>query len=204
MLSQLVQRGEVAAAGRDGRDQLWDLAERVYPDDPPVPIEEATRIRADRRLRALGIARSKGTEVPGESHHVGDAGEPAVIEGVRGEWRVDPAQLGRRFEGRAALLSPFDRLVANRKRLNDIFEFDYLLEMYKPAAQRMWGYYALPILYADRLVGKLDAKAEREAGALKVNAIHEDVPFTKTMTKAVQREIDDLARWLRLDVRMPD
>jgi uncharacterized protein YcaQ len=204
MLSQLVQRGEVAAAGRDGRDQLWDLAERIYPDDPPVPIDEALCIRARRRLRALGIARPKGTQVPGEPYYVGDAGEPAVVDGTRGEWRVDPAQLGQPFEGRAALLSPFDRLVVDRKRLDDVFEFDYLLEMYKPAAQRMWGYYALPILYGDRLVGKLDAKAERDAGVLRINAIHEDVPFTKTMTKAVQREIDGLARWLDLDVAMSE
>ena len=91
---------------------------------------------------------------------VGEAGEPAVVEGVPGQWRVDPAQLGQPFTGRAALLSPFDRLVADRKRLDELFEFDYILEMYKPAAARIWGYYALPILYGDRMVGKLDAKAE--------------------------------------------
>ena len=74
--------------------------------------------------------------------------------------------------GRAALLSPFDRLLADRKRMSEVFEFDYILEMYKPAAQRRWGYYALPILYGDRLVGKLDARADREAGVLRVAAVH--------------------------------
>jgi hypothetical protein len=73
--------------------------------------------------------------------------------------------------------------------------------MYKPAAKRRWGYFALPILYGDRLVGKLDAIADRKAGVLRVNAIHEDVSFSKAMTAGVRREIDDLAAWLGLEVR---
>ncbi len=76
-----------------------------------------------------------------------------------------------------------------------------LLEMYKPAAKRRWGYFALPILYADRLVGKVDATADRHAGVLRVDAIHQDLPFDQTMTAAVQGEIKDLARWLELDLR---
>ncbi|HLN78604.1 MAG TPA: crosslink repair DNA glycosylase YcaQ family protein [Nocardioidaceae bacterium] len=200
MLDMLVLRGEVAVAGREGRDKLWDLASRIYPDDLPVPAEDARRLRDERRLGALGIARSKGAKMPGEPVDVGGAGEPAVIEGVKGEWRVDPAQLGQPFAGRAALLSPFDRLLYDRKRLSEIFEFDYYLEMYKPAAKRRWGYYALPILYGDRLVGKLDAKADREAGELQIRAVHQDMPFSKAMTAAVDREIADLAGWLDLEV----
>ena len=72
--------------------------------------------------------------------------------------------------------------------------------MYKPAAKRRWGYFALPILYADRLVGKLDATADRKSGVLRVDAVHRDVDFTKTMTADVDREIADLARWLELDL----
>ncbi len=75
--------------------------------------------------------------------------------------------------------------------------------MYKPAAKRRWGYFALPILYGDRLVGKLDAAADRKAGVLRVNAIHRDVAFTQTMTAAVRREIKDLAQWLGLDLTLP-
>ena len=75
--------------------------------------------------------------------------------------------------------------------------------MYKPAARRRWGYFALPILYADRLVGKLDATADRKAGVLRVHAIHQDVPFTETVTEAVSREIGDLAHWLGLDLTLP-
>ena len=72
--------------------------------------------------------------------------------------------------------------------------------MYKPAAKRRWGYFALPILYGDRLAGKLDATADRNAGVLRVNAIHQDMPFGKAMTAAVDHEIKDLARWLGLDL----
>jgi uncharacterized protein len=204
MLGFMEQRGEVAVAGRrQGRERVWDLAERVYPDDRVVPYVESLRIRKERRLRALGIARARDAECPVEPNDVGEVGEPAVVEGVRGTWRVDPRQLdrglgGQAFTGRAALLSPFDRLVYDRKRTTELFEFEYQLEMYKPAAKRRWGYYALPILYHDRLIGKLDATADREAGTLFVDAIHEDDPFTKAMTTAVRREIKDLAAWLHL------
>lgn len=200
LLDLMVQRGEVAAAGGWGRDRLWDLAERVYPDDPVPSEEEADRTRRQRRLQALGLARSRLPEAPGDGFAVGDAGEPGEVEGVKGEWRVDPTYLDRPFEGRAALLSPFDRTVADRKRVAELFEFDYLLEMYKPVAKRRWGYYALPILYGDRLVGKLDATADRKAGRLLVHAVHEDVPFTSAMTAAVWAEIKDLARWLDLEM----
>ena len=204
MLNQLVERGEVAAAGGSGRERLWDLASRVYPDDPVPEAEEARRLRDQRRLTSLGIARAKTTKLPLEPVDVNEAGEPAVVEGVKGAWRVDPSQLGQPFSGRAALLSPFDRLLADRRRVSELFDFDYILEMYKPAAARIWGYYALPILYGDRLVGKLDATADRREGELRVAAIHQDVPFTKAITVAVDREIRDLAGWLDLELVLPD
>ncbi|MEV0717899.1 crosslink repair DNA glycosylase YcaQ family protein [Asanoa sp. NPDC050611] len=201
LLDIMSVRGEVAVAGRQGRDRLWDLAERVWPDEPPVPIDEAARRRDQRRLRALGIARAKTTKVPIEPYDVGAAGEPAVVEGVKGTWRVDPAHLdGRPFTGRTALLSPFDRLIHDRRRLQEIFGFEYGLEMYKPAGQRRWGYYALPILHGDRLVGKLDATADRRAGVLRVGAVHQDEPFTREVTAAVDGEIASLASWLGLEV----
>jgi uncharacterized protein len=198
LLEFMEQRGEVAVSGRNGWERLWDLADRVYPDGPVVPAEEARARRDDRRLRSLGIARATGPECPAERQDVGDVGEPAVIKGVRGTWRVDPEQLGKPFRGRAALLSPLDRLVVDRKRMAEIFEFDYTLEMYKPAAKRRWGYYALPILYGDRLVGKLDAEADRRACVFRVNAIHQDAEFTDAMADAIDAEIRDLARWLQL------
>jgi uncharacterized protein YcaQ len=203
LLEFMVLRGEVAIAGRRGGDRLWDLAGRVYPDDPVVPRDEALRMRNQRRLRALGIARARGPECPVEPVDVGEAGEPAVVEGVKGTWRVDASLLGQPFSARAALLSPFDRLIHDRKRTIELFEFDYQLEMYKPAAKRRWGYFALPILYGDRLVGKLDATADRRAGVLRVDAIHQDEPFDEAMTAAVDGEIKDLAVWLELGLTLP-
>jgi uncharacterized protein YcaQ len=200
MLELMSSRGEVAVAGRKRRERLWDLASRVYPDDPVMPADEALRLRKERWLRALGIVRAHGPERPAEPPDVAEPGEPAVVEGVRGRWRVDPAQLGQPFSGRAALLSPFDQLIHDRKRTLELFEFDYQLEMYKPAARRRWGYFALPVLYEDRLVGKVDATADRKGGVLRVDAIHEDVPFSRAMTAAISAEIKDLARWLGLDL----
>jgi uncharacterized protein len=200
MLEFMAIRGEIAIAGRVGRERIWDLPERVYPADIVVPsAEEAERARNERRLASLGIAREKTRAMPMEPTDVGEAGEPAVVEGVKGEWRVDPAALDRDFEGRTALLSPFDRLVHDRVRAEELFDFEYTLEMYKPAAKRRWGYFALPILHGDRLVGKLDAKADHKASVLRVNAIHEDVKFTRAITKGVQAELEDLTSWLGLD-----
>lgn len=200
MLEMLALRGELAVAGRRGRDRLWDLASRVYPDDDPVPTADAHRIRNERRLRALGISRAHGPVSPGEPNGVEDVGEPAVIDGVKGEWRVDPTYLGGTFSVRAAIISPIDRLVYDRQRMAEIFDFDYTLEMYKPAAQRRWGYWAMPIVYGDCLVGKVDATTDRKAGVLRVDAVHQDVPFTKTITAKVRSELTDLAHWLDVEL----
>jgi hypothetical protein len=201
MMLELMQgRGEIAIAGRVGRERLWDLAGRVYAAGAEAPsVEEAERIRNERRLAALGIARVQARAMPMEPIHVGEAGEPAVVEGVKGEWRVDPAYLVGGFRGRTALLSPFDRLIHDRVRTEELFEFEYTLEMYKPAPKRRWGYFALPILHGDRLVGKLDAVADRKASVLRVHAIHEDVSFSRAMTTAVRKEIENLAAWLGLE-----
>jgi uncharacterized protein YcaQ len=200
MVEMLVQRGEVAVAGRRGRDPLFDLAERIYPDDEPMPTQDALRIRNERRLRALGIARARGPVSPGEPNGVDDAGEDAVVEGVRGRWRIDSRYLEGRFAGRVAVLSPLDRLVFDRARMAELFEFDYQLEMYKPAASRRWGYWALPVLDGDRLVGKVDATTDRRRGVLRVNAIHEDEPFPKRRTAALHAELTDLAAWLGVEL----
>ncbi len=204
MLELLALRGHVAIAGRKGRQRYWDLPERVYPADlPTLDLDTALRHRNERRLAALGIARSTGPQIPGEPPYVGEAGEEVTVDGTPGTWRVDPAYVGLPFEGRTALLSPFDRLVHDRVRAEQLFGFEYILEMYKPKDKRRWGYFALPVLHGDRLVGKLDATADRKTGTLVVNAIHEDVRFTKATSAAVRAEIEDLAAWLGLDVTRP-
>ena len=191
MLEFLAARGVVAVAGRRGKERLWDLPERIYPaGTTAVPIDEAWKIRNERWLRALGVARPKV---------VGDAGIAAEIEGTTGAWRVDPEATAEGFEGRTAILSPFDRLSHDRARARDLFDFDYFLEMYKPREKRRWGYFALPVLHDDRLVGKVDAIADRKASALDVHAIHEDVTFTGAMDAAVRAELQALADWLGLD-----
>jgi uncharacterized protein YcaQ len=191
MLEFLAAHGDIAVAGRQGRQRLWDLAERVYPADTPVVAAgEARRIRDERRLRSLGVARPQ---------LVGEAGIPIEIEGTPGVWRVDPGATAEGFEGRTALLSPFDRLIHGRTRTLELFEFEYLLEMYKPAARRRWGFFALPVLHHDRLVGKVDAAADRDASGLRVHALHRDVPFSRAMTDAVDAELVSLAGWLGLD-----
>ncbi|WP_134767961.1 crosslink repair DNA glycosylase YcaQ family protein [Nocardioides sp. 1609] len=203
LLAQMVERGEVARAGQDGRDPLWDLAERIYPDDPVPDVAEAERLRDEKRLRSLGIARARSPKMPIEPNGVGAAGVPAVVDGVKGAWRVEPSLLDLAFTARTALLSPLDRLVADRRRLAEVFEFDYVLEMYKPVAQRIWGFWAMPVLHGDRLVGKLDATADRDAGVLRVTAVHEDDPFDPRTRAAVQDEIAALADWLGLALELP-
>ncbi len=203
LIEMMEARGDVAVAGREGRDRLWDLAERIYPDGPSLPVDEALAIRAQRRLAGLGIAREKTTETPGEPNSVGPVGEEAVIDGVRGRWRVDPeqlARLGEPFAGRTVLISPLDRLIFDRKRMVDLFAFDYQLEMYKPVAKRRWGYFALPVLRGDHFVGKVDATADHEHGTLRVDAVHDDVGLSRTARAEVDAEITALARWLGLDV----
>ena len=203
MLEILMMCGEVAIVGRAGRERLWDVAGRVYPAGIEIPsVEEAERIRNERRLRALGIARAKGAKMGIEPVDVGEAGEPAVVDGVAGEWRVDPEALDQDFEGRTALLSPFDRLAYDRLRAQELFDFEYALEMYKPKDKRRWGYFALPVLHEDRLVGKVDATADRKRGLLEVHAVHEDVRFTLAITKSLHAELEALSSWLGLELAL--
>ena len=191
MLDFLASRGEVAVAGRLGRQRLWDLAERIYPAGVPVvPANEARTIRDQNWLRSLGVARPK---------LVGDAGIPVEVEGTSGLWRLDPEATAEGFEGRTALLSPFDRLIHDRVRAVELFDFEYTLEMYKPKDKRRWGFFALPVLHHDRLLGKVDATADRKTSRLAVHAVHQDVSFTKAMTAAVTAELRALAQWLGLD-----
>jgi len=203
MLELLCRTGDVAISGRRGKFRTWDLPERVYPADLDVPSYDEARMMLDaRRLASLGIARPS-SKVQGEEIGAAGLGEPVVVDGITGEWRVDADALAASedaFEPRTALLSPYDRLVYDRDRVLELFDFEYVLEMYKPAAKRRWGYFALPILHGDRLVGKFDAKADRKAGVLRVFAVHEDFPWEPEIGDAVDAEIEALAAWLGVEV----
>ena len=194
LLEFLWSRGYVAVAGRQGKQRIWDLAERIYPDAvEPVPLDEATRVRNELRLRCLGLARPRV---------VGDAGVGCTVDGVTGRWRVDADALAAADEpidGRTALLSPFDRLVHDRKRAEELFGFDFTLEFYKPAAKRRFGYYVLPIVHRDRLIGKTDLIADRDEGVLRVLAMHDDVGFSRGERRGIDAELAALASWLGLD-----
>ncbi|WP_438354022.1 DNA glycosylase AlkZ-like family protein [Microbacterium sp. CJ88] len=200
MLDFLLRQGEVAIVRREGRTRIWDLAERVYPAGlPEYSDDEAARLREERSLQASGIARP---------HHwwsgVGkETGEPAVVEGSTVRFRVDPealTALDDEPEGRVAFLNPYDGLLFDRRRLQELFEFTYVLEQFKPAPQRVYGYFAHPILLGDRFVGMLDAEVDRTNEVLRVNAIHEFLPFEPEEMDMVRAEIDDLAEWLGVAV----
>jgi uncharacterized protein YcaQ len=194
MLEYLSGQGRIAIAGRAGNERLWDLAERVLPTGSPrIPLEEANRLRARRRLRSLGVVRA------GSPDDVGSEGVEAEIAGVRGRWRVEPELLERPFAGRTALLSPFDRLVYDRAVTQALFGFEYRLEIYVPVPKRRWGYYVLPVLHDERLVARVDARADRKAGVLRVPALHLEPGSNASALEATTAELGELAAWLGLD-----
>lgn len=199
MLDFLQRQGEVAVVGREGRHRRWDVAERVYPQGlPEYDLETAERLLDERRLQAAGIAKQKSPWTP-----VGDAGEPATIEGSKRRYRVDPralAALEEQEDGRVAFLSPYDGILFDRPRLLEIFDFEYVLEQFKPKAQRKYGYFSHPILMGDRFVGMLEAEVDRKTETLVVSAVHEFLPFEAEEDEMVRSEINDLAEWLGVTV----
>jgi uncharacterized protein YcaQ len=199
MLDFLQQQGEVAVAGREGRQRRWDLAERVYPTDlPEYDVDEAARLLNERRLQAAGIARQRSPFTP-----VGDAGEPATVDGSNQKWRVDPeaiAAIESDEGGRVAFLNPYDGMLFDRPRLRELFEFEYVLEQFKPKPQRRYGYFAHPILMGDRFVGMLEAEVDRKREVLEVAAVHEFLRFEAEEDEMVRAEIADLAEWLGVEL----
>lgn len=203
MLDVLARQGIVAIVGREGRHRRWDLAERVYPAHLPQHSEqEAARLLSERRLQASGLARAHWywSGVDKES------GEAATVEGSRVRFRVDPAAVTALEQedigGRVAFLNPYDGLLFDRRRLEEIFGFTYVLEQFKPKSQRVYGFFAHPILLGDRFAGMLDARVDRDHGLLHVNAIHEFEPFRPAESDLVHEEIEALADWLQVDLRL--
>jgi uncharacterized protein YcaQ len=194
LLEYLSASGRVAVAGRAGNDRLWDLAERVLPTDSRrISREQAEVERARRRLRSLGVVPA------GSPYDVGDLGVEVQIEGVRGRWRAEEELVDRAFAGRTAILSPFDRLVYDRGATKAVFGFEHRLEIYVPAAKRRWGYYVMPVLHGDRLVARVDARADRSAKVLVVSAMHLEAGATESDLEATRAELEELAAWQRLE-----
>lgn len=167
MLEILEGKGLVAVAGRRNGQRLWDLAERWWPETERVRLHDAERMLAEKRFRALGV---RLTKQGWEAH--ADAGDGPVPD-------------------RAVLLSPFDRLVHDRERAEALFGFRYRLEMFVPKAKREYGYYVLPLLVGDRLVGRAEPRFDRKTGTLELLGAWGD-------TSRLDEALSDLASWLNV------
>ena len=172
MLGVLNAMGEVAVVGRRGKQRVWDLAERWYPETERIPWAEAKRQIEEKRLRSLGVELRRGRLIA----------HPEAVDGPV------PA-------ARITFLSPFDRLVHDRDRALALWDFFYRLEMYVPKAKREYGYYVLPILRGDRVVGRIEPLHDRKAGVLRVLGI-----WWEGRAYAVDRPLKDLARWLNAEL----
>jgi uncharacterized protein len=224
MLDVLWTQGFVMVAGRRGGQKLWDLSERCLPDWTPRerlgPLQ-ATRRAAELSLRSLGVAtaghiRGNFTQrrYPGfERILVRMLREgsvvPVGVEDPRGRlpgvWLVHAEDVGMldRLEAgvcqpRTTLLSPFDNLIRDRARMELLFDFDYRMEIYVPKAKRRYGYYVLPVLHGERLIGRTDLAMDRRREVLVVRAAHAEpgAPATKTAARAVARAVKELAGFL--------
>jgi uncharacterized protein YcaQ len=166
MLQILNVRGVVAVAGRTGGHRLWDLAERWYPEVETISLHDAERIFAARRFRALGV-------------QLGRSG-----------WEAHPDIPADPVPDRVTFLSPFDRLVHDRNRAEALFDFHYRLEMYVPKAKREYGYYVLPMLVGDRIVGRVEPRFDRKTRQLEVLGAWGD-------TSRADEALASLTAWLR-------
>ena len=221
MLEILWNAGQLAISRREGTQRVWDLFERVFPEsieelpDPMVAVE-----LLDRQLRVRGLDRPGwgGALEAGALPFRDDAeaslradgvAVPVEVDGLPGEWLAHAEALAELDAGawqpRTVLLGPFDPLVADRDRALQLFDFRLLLEIYKPAAKREFGYYVLPILHGDRLIGRIDPVMDRRARVLRVNAIHAEPDAPRNAWKAIEGAMNELAEWLGAEsVELPD
>jgi uncharacterized protein YcaQ len=220
MLEALWNAGEIVIAGRVGGFQRsYDLAERVIPRDvldAPEP-DEATRLRelALRAVRARGALTDSGVvehwRLRGGAARIRPHADVLVADGILERVRVDDgkadvlvvagADLDPPRPAAAVLLSPFDNLLWDRPFAQRVLGFEHLIEVYKPAPQRQFGYYVLPFLWRDRVVGRADLKSERREGALVVKALHLErgVRHSTALDDAFDRALDRLRRTVGLE-----
>ena len=218
MLERLWNHGDLVIAGRDGFQRVYDLAERVIPRpllDAPAPSEhQVLRMFAEQAVRARGVLTETGMKehwrLKGGVARIRPVVDELVAEGRLRRLRVDDgaadvlvapdAELDRPAPRAAVLLSPFDNLLWDRRFASRILGFDHLIEVYKPAPQRRYGYYVLPFLRGDRIVGRADLKSERQEGRLVVRAFHREdgVRASGALDDALDRALGRLARSIGL------
>jgi uncharacterized protein len=224
MLQNLWHAGEIGVARREGIQRVWDLAERCLPDWTPRETwtpEQITQAAAQKAIRALGVAqpnhikihftRGRYPEMPAALTKLVAEGkiEPVTIvhEGASlpGTWYLHTADVplleriqAGDWQPRTMLLSPFDNLICDRKRLKQMFNFDYTIEIYVPQAKRQYGYYVLPILHGDRLIGRMDVRYERARKTLVLHAVYAE--GTGALSQEILVEVGEavrgLAAWL--------
>jgi uncharacterized protein YcaQ len=214
-LEYLFWTGDVTTAKREGFERIYDVPERVLPGgalNAPTPSRaDAMRELARQSARALGIATETDIRdyfrlpVACARQAVQELAEQGEILELPVEGWNKPAFVwkdarpARRFD-RATVLSPFDPLVWNRDRAHRLFGFHYRIEIYTPAPKRQYGYYVLPVLVGEDLVGRLCMKADRQAGTLRVNAAwHEDDVPAGNVAEAIAPTLAEMAQWLGLE-----
>ena len=220
-LEHLFAAGELMISRRENFHRVYDLRERVLanalPDweDALAPNEqEVRRTLALKAVRALGVAparwipdyfRTPKKGAAGLLEELADEGElvRAGIEGEPAYVHPDNARLAEKIlsgELRSSvttLLSPFDPVVWDRARALELFDFEYKIEVYTPAARRRYGYYSLPILHNGALVGRLDAKAHRKQGTFEIKALHlePNTPVNDDLISGLSGALRDCASW---------
>ena len=210
LLDILWLQGRVMIVGRDGQQRIWDLASRSLPRVPARPASVIAADLVDRQLRARGLERLERIgflfdgPVPMRDtairRYLRDGLiVPIEVEGLSGWWVAHRDLLDTTFRGRTTLLSPFDDLISDRERTERLFDFRFRLEIYVPKAKREFGYFVLPILRGDRLIGRIDPLYDRKAGVLRVNAVYAEPGATPSDGPPAKRAIDELAAWLGAD-----
>jgi len=225
MLDFLWAQGHILVAKRMGAQKWWDLAERCLPpvwiSKEPLAEHEVACAAAQKALRALGVATARDVtehftrhRYPGLSEvlihleaterilrvHVQEQGKKLPgIWFVHAEWLPVLDRLEQQaWEPRTTLLSPFDNLICDRKRTARLFDFTYQSEIYTPKDKRRFGYYVMPILSGDQLIGRIDPTFDRGRKRLLINAVHAEPAtlITAETGQAIAVAIEELAAFL--------